>query len=98
MADAAVLVSVAVVDGLDTASARGIIFRCSDLHLAIVCERSNGLHEALSIASCSHDDSSVVVLDRSGHDFRRRCRTRTDQYDDRKLGVDRLRGGVILMM
>ena len=74
MSYASVLVAVAVVDCLHATAARSVVLRSGYLHLAVVWERTDRLDKSLSVASCAHDDASVMVLDASGNDFRCRCR------------------------
>ena len=90
MPHAAVLIPVAVVDGLDASSARRVILGRGDLELAIVRKRSHALHQTLAISPGSENRGPVEVLEGSGDNFRRGCRARIHQDDNWNLRIHRL--------
>ena len=69
--DAAVLVAVAVVDGLNTAARRGVVLRRGHFQLTVVGDRADGLHESLSETATSHHRGAVKVLEGSSDNLRR---------------------------
>ncbi len=69
VSDASVLVTVRIVDGLYTSSARSIILGGSDFHLTVVRKRKDRLDQALSVTSLALDHSPVQILEGTGNDF-----------------------------
>ena len=92
MADAAVGVAVAIVDGLYAAARRGIVLSGSDLELAAIRKRPEALYQPFAERTPAHNGSAVEVLERAADYFRRRGCARVDEHYERELGVD---GGLV---
>ena len=92
----ALLVAVAVVDGLYATSAGYVVFAHGDLHLAVVGHGQYVLHEALAVAALAHDDGTVEVLQAAAHNLAGRRRAAVDEHRQWYLGVFRLQAGVAL--
>ena len=73
VAHGAVFRPVRIVYGLHAAAAGGVVFSCGNLEFAIVGQRADALHEALSEGACADDDGPVHILKGAGYDLGRRC-------------------------
>src|SRR5689334_2402592 len=51
-------------------------------------EREHGLDEPLAEARRADDERTIMILQRSSHDLRRRCRTAVDENDERDARRD----------
>ena len=84
---------VAVVDGLDAASAGDVVFARGELDDAVVGQVEGRLHQSLAEGARAHDDGAVEVLEAAAGDLRGRGRLVVDEDDDGHHGVDRLHLG-----
>ena len=91
----AVLVAVAVVDGLHASARRRIVLGGGHLELAIVGQRTDALHKALSEGARTGNGGAVVVLQGAGDNLTGRCTAAVYQHQDGNLGVYRVCGGLI---
>ena len=67
--NAAVHISFGVVDGLNTPSARDVVFGSRYLYAAVIRQRAYRLHQSLAEGAIPDDHSPVEVLQGSGKDF-----------------------------
>ena len=86
----------AVVDGLDAASAGDIVFADGYLHLAVVGHGQYILHQPFAVAALTDDGGTVEVLQASADYLAGRGRTVVDKYCQRNLGVLGCHTGVAL--
>ena len=93
MSHASILISMAVVDGLDTSAAWSVILGSSDFQLTIVRKRTDTLNQTLAIRPATHDGCPVQILECAGNDLGRRCRAGINQHNDRDFRVYRLCSG-----
>ena len=89
------LLRVGVVDGLNAAARRDVVFGRGELQHGVVAQRPRRLHESLAVAALADDHRAVEVLQGAGHDLRRRCRIAVDEHRQRQVGEDRLRRGAV---
>ena len=93
--EGAVIVAVAVVDGLDAAAARRVVFAGGDFQLAVVGHRADRLDEALAVGAGTGDGGAAQVLQGAGGDFGGGGGVAVDQHQQGHQGVDRrIRGAV----
>ena len=93
--DGAVGVSVAVVDSLNEASARDIVFCHGHLQHIVVGKIARYLHEPFAERARADDNSAVEILNCPGKNLAGRGCPLVDEHGQRKLGVDRLVGGLV---
>ena len=96
--DVAVCVAVRIVDGLNQASARNVIFRGGNLEHIVKRQRHCGLHQSFSKRAASNHHGAVKILHRAGNNLRRRCRTAVNKDAQRNLRVDRLLRGLVNLL
>ena len=89
------LLRVGVVDGLNAAARRNVVFGRGELQHGVVAQRPRRLHKPLAVAALADDHRTVEVLQGAGHDLRRRCRIAVDEHRQRQVGEDRLRRGAV---
>ena len=66
--------------GLDGTPGRRVVARGRELDGGVVGERQDRLHRAFAEGLGTHDHGTLVVLQRAGHDFRRRCRAGVHEH------------------
>ena len=69
--------------GLDRLAARRVVARGGDLQRRLRRQLAHRLHRALAEGLRAHHDGAMVILQRTGDDFARRCRAFIDQHDQR---------------
>ena len=97
MAYAAVLVAVAVVDGLHAAAGGRVILRRRHLELSVIGQRPDALHQSFPIRTGADDRGAVQVLQRARNDLRGRCGAGIHQDDNRDVQVHGVGRGLVLL-
>ena len=67
---------------------RNVVFRSGHFEHRAVRQGAGRLHESFSIGASADDDGTIVVLERTRGDFRRRGRGIVHQHDHRHLRVE----------
>ena len=65
-----------------------MVARNGEAQARVPRQRQDSLHRPLAETAFTHDQAAMVILQCARDNFRRRCRTRIDQNDDRRAAGD----------
>ena len=68
---------------LNQASARRVVLGSGECKAGVLRQRIDGLHQSFTEGDFADNQAAIVVLDRSGDDFGRRCRAAIHQHHQR---------------
>ena len=88
----------AVVDSLDTSSARSIILGCRHLKLPVIRKRTHTLDKSLSVGPAAQNGCTVQVLECTGNNLGRRSSAGVHKDNYRNLSINRLCDSTILTL